>query len=348
MNVLVTGASGFIGRYLLAELSRRGHRLTALVRDYSELTVPPTVHVERVPGDLRVAVPELGTVLDRAHAIVHLVGGSGQTWRSTFDINVIATENLLNAISTAGWRGRFVHVSTLAVYDFNRLAPGSEIAETSLVEPRPERRDVYAWTKLIQERTMMNAAADRFELTVVRPGAVYGAERRFQHRLGRQVGGTLAVFGGLNPMPLTYVENTASLLAECVVHPLAAGQVFNAIDTPPVRQWQYLRAWRRLAEQAPSIVPIPLTALRAAGRGLNLAGRLSGGRVSPPGIIDPYLLKPSFGRFAYRPSRAIELLGWRPPVDLDQALQRTFGADVGSALSSSSVRAGPPTARTAR
>ena len=65
----------------------------------------------------------------------------------------------------------------------------------------------------------------------MRPGAIYGRERRFQWRLGRMVGDdVLLLYGGGNTMPLNYVENTASLLAECGRHPAAPGLVLNAVD----------------------------------------------------------------------------------------------------------------------
>jgi nucleoside-diphosphate-sugar epimerase len=321
MNVLVTGAGGFVGRYLVAELHRRGHEVTGLVRR------PPDRGPEMrcLTGDLRRTVGGLAEQLSRTEAIVHLAGGSGPSWRSTYDVNVTATEGLMSALAAAAWGGRLVHVSTIAVYAFNQLPARAQVDESTPVEPDPGRRDDYAWAKLLQERLVRQAADRQVELVVVRPGAIYGPERRFQHRLGRLVGdGNLAMFGGRNLMPLTYVENTAALLAECVEHPAAGRETFNAIDPEELRQWQYARAWRRLSRDAPKVFPLPLSALRALGLTLSIAGRLTGGKLAAPGIVDPYLFTPAFGSFRYAPSRAISFLGWRPPVDLSEALSRTF------------------------
>ena len=62
------------------------------------------------------------------------------------------TERLLSAIERAGWKGRFVHVSSFAVYAFNQLPAGATVDEETPLEPDPGRRDDYAWTKLLQER----------------------------------------------------------------------------------------------------------------------------------------------------------------------------------------------------
>jgi nucleoside-diphosphate-sugar epimerase len=321
VNVLVTGAGGFVGRYLVAELHRRGHEVTGLVRRAPDRGP----EMRCLTGDLRRTVAGLADQLARAEAIVHLAGGSGSSWRSTFDINVTATERLMEALAAAAWGGRLVHVSTIAVYAFNQLPARALVDESTPVEPDPGRRDDYAWSKLLQERLVRRAADRQVELVVVRPGAIYGAERRFQHRLGRLVGdGNLVMFGGGNLMPLNYVENTAALLAACVEHPAAGGETFNAIDPDEVRQWQYARAWRRLSGDAPTVIPLPRSALQASGRVLASAGRMTGGRLAAPGIIDPYLFTPAFGSFRYAPSRAITVLGWRPPVDLSEALRRTF------------------------
>jgi nucleoside-diphosphate-sugar epimerase len=126
-------------------------------------------------------------------------------------------------------------------------------------------------------------------------------------------------------MRLTYVGNTASLLAECGENPRAAGEVFNAVDPKPLRQFQYARRWRDADRANRRVVPFPLFALRMLGAGLARAAEASDGAVSPPSFLDPYRLKPAYGDFRYRTSKATEVLGWRPPVSREEALALTFG-----------------------
>ena len=104
----------------------------------------------------------------------------------------------------------------------------------------------------------------------MRPGAIYGAERTFQQRLGRRLGSrAILLIGGRNEIPLSYVENTASLLVRCAEHPRAAGETFNAIDPEPPRQWRYLAALLR-AERRTLVVPMPLAVFRGLGAGYEL------------------------------------------------------------------------------
>ena len=196
------------------------------------------------------------------------------------------------------------------------------------LEPDPGRRDDYAWTKLLQERTVRRLeASDGVETVIVRPGTVYGSERRFQHRVGRELGEhAVLLIGGGNRLPLTYVENTASLLAESGRNPAAAGQVFNAVDPQPITQREYLSRWRAVQPGRVAVARMPLPALSALWAAYGAGERLSRGRVRPPALLRPYEAKPTLKPFRYAPSRAEAVLGWRPPFGLEDALGRTFGS----------------------
>jgi 2-alkyl-3-oxoalkanoate reductase len=324
MKVLVTGATGFLGRYVVRELADRGHDVTAFVRsaDREPFT---QLRVQLLEGDLRRLDDTLVARIGSEDAIVHLAAATSGTARVRFDSTVLATERLLEALARARWRGRLVHVSTLAVYGFNQLPPRARVDENTPLEPELGRRDDYAWTKAWQERVVERFAAEHdAEVVLVRPGSIYGPERPFQHRLGRLVGNRiLLIVGGFTPMPLTYVENAASLLATCVEHPRAAGQVFNAIDPQPPRQWRYLRCLRR-AQRRLIVVPLPLSLYRAIGAAYERVETATSGWISPPGFFARYVTTPSFGRFRYQSDKCSCVLGWTPPVTQREALARTF------------------------
>jgi nucleoside-diphosphate-sugar epimerase len=331
MRVIVTGAAGFVGRYTVAELLARGHAVTAVVRPGSAL--PHALErpaVEVVRADLRHASAALQGALLRADAVVHLAAGMSGTSRARFDATVLATERLLELMRELHWRGRLVHVSSLAVYGFNQLPRSIVLDEEAPLEPCLGRRDDYAWTKTWQERVVRRLAHEAgIETTIVRPGAIYGPERQFQQRLGRQLGSRgVLLIGGRNRLPLSYVENTASLLAECVVHPRAAGQTFNAIDPDPPRQCSYLARWRRC--NGPSwVVPLPLALFRGLGAGYAALERITGGRISAPGIVDRYGTRANFGGHRFDGSKALRVLGWQPSVSRAQGFAATFDHNSG-------------------
>jgi 2-alkyl-3-oxoalkanoate reductase len=327
VRALVTGAGGFLGRHLVAELRRAGDEVTAVLRPGrdvpAELEGATVARADlRVPGAL-----ERAAKLDGLDAVYHLAASLAPPWRSMFEANVTATERLLAALDGAGWRGRLVHVSSFAVYGFGRLPAGATVDESTPVEPEPGRRDDYAWTKVLQERLVRGFAEGRegVELAIVRPGAVYGPGRTWQHRVGRQLSDrAVLLLGGSNLVPLSYVENTASLLSAAGRHPAAAGAVLNAVDPDPPTQREYLARWRAAQPGRTVVVPVPLAVLRAAGAAYVAAERRTGGAVSPPVLLRPYAIAPTVKPFRYAPSRAEDLLGWRSPVGRDAALRLAF------------------------
>jgi len=335
MRTLVTGASGFLGRYLVRELVARGQAVSATLRPSSAAPLElAELGVDLLRCDLRNPGPELARELERCDAVVHLAAGTSGSARSRFDATVLATEQLIAAMRQVGWRGRLVHVSTFAVYAFNQVPAGGTIDEATPLEPHLDRRDDYAWVKSVQERLVDDLReAGAVEVAVVRPGAVYGHERQFQHRLGRLLGArAVLLIGGCNRMPLNYVENTAALLAECTVNPRAAGETFNAVDASPPRQYQYLRRWRRAQPGPVRVIPLPLTFYNAIAAAYELAERQTGGRISTPGMLARYCMMANLRGYRYATGRAAEVLGWHPPFSRAQAFARTFAPTPPQAL----------------
>ncbi len=327
MRALVTGAGGFLGSHLIEDLLGRGSRVQALVRPSRELPAEWEERgVVRVPVDLRRPGDELAAALADSDVVFHLAATTAGNWRSMFDTTVAATQRLLNTMRETRWRGRLVHVSSFSVYGLNQVRAHSVVDETTPLEPNPGRRDDYAWTKWLQERSVRELHDEgEVEVSIVRPGVIYGPKRAFQHQLGRELGtNTLLLYGGLVTMRLSYVENTASLLAECGENPAAASEVFNAIDPRPLRQFQYARRWRDADRANRRIVPFPLLALRAFGAALARADAATDSAVSPPSFLDPYRLKPAYGDFRYDTSKPTRVLGWQPPVSREKALDLTF------------------------
>lgn len=323
----MTGAGGFLGRHVVAELSRRGHAVGAMMRP-SGAAAFDGERVDVVRADLRRPGDELVRALAEVDAVVHTAALSSGSWRAMFSTTVLATENLLEAMQQGGWRGRLVHVSSFSVYGLNQVPRGSVIDERTPLEPQPARRGDYAWTKCLQEQLVRErAATSSIELVVVRPGAIYGRERAFQHRLGRQVTDHgLVLLGGRSLMPLNYVENTASLLAECVEHRRAPGEVFNAVDPDPPTQREYLRWWRTAQPRRVIVAPLPLWGL-AACRGVYAAAeRITRGAAAAPGFFDGYVTIPVLRSFRYATDKPARVLGWSPPISRQEAVRRTFGS----------------------
>jgi uncharacterized protein YbjT (DUF2867 family) len=165
MRVLVTGATGFVGREVVQELLKRGHEVRALVRRGSLKKLKNEPGVEVFPGDC--LHPE--TVAPAAagcDAVIHLVGiirefpGRGVTFER---VHVQATQNLVDAARTAGVR-RFLHMSALGA--------------------RPEPADPYHVTNF---RADEYVKASGLAYTIFRPSVVYGPRDQSINLFIRQI-----------------------------------------------------------------------------------------------------------------------------------------------------------------
>jgi UDP-glucose 4-epimerase len=240
MRILVTGAAGFIGRWLVADLLHRGHtvlpldNLVAGARDnLSELSGHPNLLPLEV-GDVR----DAGTCQRAAtdvDAIAHLaasisVQDSIDDPAATFENDVIGTFNLLEAARPRS--KRFLFMSTCMVYD--RATTPAGISESHPTKPASP----YAASKLAGEAlTLSYHHAYGMATTVVRPFNTYGP---FQRSVGE--GGVVAIFtrralaseplviygDGTQTRDLLYVTDCARFVADALLSDTAIGQVLNA------------------------------------------------------------------------------------------------------------------------
>jgi len=227
-RVLVTGASGFVGRATCAELARRGFSVTGAVRSGQS---PLVQGVDRfVAGDI---AQRRAWTLQGFDAVVHLAGIAhqlgGQDAESVYQtVNCDATAVLARAAAAARVR-RFVFVSSIKVN-----GEGTDRDRPFRADDVPQPADRYALPKWAAEQALANVAAETgLEVAIVRPPLVYGPGMRANFRRLVQL-----VRSGL-PMPfasinnrrsLVYVGNLADVLVSCVFVAAAKGKTFLVSD----------------------------------------------------------------------------------------------------------------------
>jgi UDP-glucose 4-epimerase len=327
MRALVTGANGFLGRHVVAELLRRGHAVRALVRPSARvagLRWPEAV--ELVRADLRVA-RDLGPAFDGVDVVIHLAAAVTGDGDAQFAAAVVGTERLLGAMAGAGTR-RLVLASSFSVYDW-RAARGTLDERTPVVAaPLLYERDGYAVAKVWQER-VARRESDRqgWELTVLRPGFIWGPGHGYLACLSQRAGPVHLVFGPTTRLPLTHVENCAACFALAAEHSRAAGETFNVVDGDALRAWGYLGDHLRLSGERGLRVPIPY-ALAAAGVRLAHASSklLFRGKGKLPSLLVPCRFEARFKPLRFSNRKAREVLGWRPELIYQEGLRRTYGS----------------------
>ncbi|HEY5678328.1 MAG TPA: NAD(P)-dependent oxidoreductase [Myxococcales bacterium] len=324
MNVLVTGANGFLGRHVVSALLARGHRVRAMVRPaarIAELRWPAEVEVVR--ADLR-STRELASFFDGVEVLVHLAASVSGGEDAQFAATVTGTERLLSAMARTQCR-RLVLASSFSVYDWSNIH--GTLDESSPLEAAPDlyERDGYSIAKSWQEKITRRFAKEHgWDLTVLRPGFIWGTDHAYVAALGQKVGKVHLVFGPTLLVPFTHVENCADLFALAVEHPAARGETFNVVDNEGERVWSYLGTYLRRTGQRGVRIPIPW---RLAYGIISAAfATVFRRNLKLPHLLVPCRFESRLKPLRYSYKRAHDLLGWKPPLDFAACLDRTFAA----------------------
>lgn len=328
MKVLVTGASGFLGRDVVDAFVKRGHTVRAMVRTASDLTqLHRSSPVELFRCDLR-RPNHLEEAFERIDAVVHLaacVAGDDQT---RFASTAVGTEHLLHAMSRSRTT-RLVLASSFSVYDYR--AAGRSIDERTPIEGKRGLydRDSYAVAKLWQERIARRYGRDHgWDLRIVRPGFIWGRGQEWVAGMGQRIGSIHAVVAGFSRPPLTHAENCADCFVTVTEHPSAAGQTFNVVDGHGVRTWKYAKDQRRLGKQAGRLIFVPYwigLGCACMARGISRMAFGPGSRL--PSLLNPIRFRARFKPVRCSPQKLHRLLGWQPPLSYAQCLAKTYGRE---------------------
>ena len=328
MKILVTGAAGFLGTALVERLLAHGYtdircsvrrradipKLDALSRRQSGIRLDYCV------GDLKYR-DDAARAVDSVQLIFHLAAGKKGTAADLFLNSVVASRNLLDAI-TDRKPMRIVLVSSFGVYGVADLGRGARVNEQTVLEPHPEWRDHYSYSKLRQEQLFWEyQKRNGFELVVLRPGVIYGPDGgHFSNRVGLSIGKWQLHFGGNNLLPLSYVDNCAEALIVAGAHEHAAGQVYNVHDDDLPTCREYLLAYRKHVTEIHS-VSVPYFGVKLLSSVVAKYNRYSKGQL--PAILTPYKVASQWGGNRFDNSK-LRSIGWKQLVPTTEGLQRSF------------------------
>jgi UDP-glucose 4-epimerase len=323
MKILVTGANGFLGQHVVSALLARRHQVRVLVRPAADLERTSWRNqVDVFRADLR-STANLGSAFNGIDVLVHLAAAVTGGEDAQFAAGVVGTERLLSAMIGSGCR-RVVLASSFSVYDWSNIH--GTLDENSPIEPREDlyARDGYSIAKWWQERvTRRFAEVHEWDLTVLRPGFIWGRDHAYLAALGQQVGPVHFVIGPFTHMPMTHVENCADLFALSATDPRAVGHTFNVVDGPGSRIWSFLGEYLRRSGEGGFRIPIPYTA--AYGVVSAAFATIFQRNHKLPQILIPCRFESRLKPLRYTNERARRILGWNPPLTFEQCLARSFG-----------------------
>ena len=307
-RVLVTGASGFIGKALVKALAKQGYSVRAAARDPAHIIAP--IDVERVQIPDLVGSLDWSPLLDGVSHVVHLAGIAHAPGALPDDVYMQINAEAVGTLAQQA-KGR---VERVVLMSSVRAQAGLSAEQPITETDTPEPTDAYGRTKLEAERLLATSGAG---YTVLRPAVVYG----------KGVKGNIASLATIakTPMPLPFggLDNRRSLLAienlvSAVVHvletPETAGEIYLVADAEPITVADMVAAMREGLGKPAHLVKVPQGAVR---RMMKSFGREADWeRVTGQFVIDASKLMST---------------GWQPSVETRAGLVRMMRAENGAA-----------------
>ena len=304
---MLTGASGFVGRRLSEVLCLNSEfNLTAVVRrdtaraNAATLVVPsfddPTnLHSELLQQELVIHAAA------RAHIMKDEVTDPLAEYRR---VNVDGTLNLARQAAAADVK-RFIFISSIGVNGNVSTCPFTE-------DDTPEAADLYAQSKWEAEQGLWEIQRETgIEVVIIRPPLVYGpdAPGNFGSLMRWAKKGIPLPLGAIhNQRSLVALDNLVDLIITCIDHPAAANQVFLAGDGQDLSTTELLRGVARAMGKPSRLIPVPSSLLM-------LGATVMGKKAMAQRLL---------GSLQVDISKARMLLGWEPPISVEEGLRRCF------------------------
>jgi len=309
MQVILTGATGFIGRHLAKSLDNLTDvKLTCAVRRAGSSNCDREVVVNGLDSDT-----DWSEALTKKLVVIHAAARAHIAKDDLPDplseyrkINVDGTLNLAREAASAGVR-RFIFISSIGVNGNINQRPFTE-------EDRPNPSEFYAQSKWEAEQGLWEIGKETdMEIVIIRPPLVYGpgAPGNFGALTRWVEKGIPLPLGSIrNQRSLVAIDNLVDLIVKCVEHPNAANQVFLAGDGEDLSTTELLKGVAQAMGRPSRLIPVPEGALMF---GATLLGKKA---------VAQRLL----GSLQVDISKARQLLGWKPPVTVTEGLAKAVAS----------------------
>ena len=306
-QLLITGVTGFVGKAVCEQAARHGFAVKGALRIRGEMLscIEPFV-----VGEINVAT-DWGSALRDVNAVIHLAARVHVMHDTAADpltafraVNVEGTLNLARQAAAAGVR-RFVFVSSIKV-NGESTRPGQPFTAGDVPAPL----DAYGVSKMEAEQGLRELSAQTgMKVVIIRSPLVYGpgVKANFAAMMRWLNRGVPSPLGAIhNQRSLVALDNLVDLIVTCLTHPAAANQTFLVSDGEDVSTTELLRRMGRAMGCSARLIPVPASWLK-------LAATLVGKQDMAQRLCSSLQVDIAKTR---------DLLGWRPPLSLDQGLKK--------------------------
>lgn len=306
-RILVTGGSGFLGRAICAKLASAGHFVRASVRGSCAGEMLSGIEVtqgELMPTyDWSLSLQDVGLVIHAAARVHVLLERTEDPLDEFRAVNVTSTLNFARQAAAAGVQ-RFIFLSSVGVNG------GSTDGRAFSELDRPRPHTPYAISKYEAEQGLREIAIQTgMELVIVRPPLVYGpsAPGNFGRLVRAMARGWPLPIGAIqNQRSFIGLDNLVDFICTCLQHPQAANEIFLVSDDEDLSTPDLVRRMSSYMGRPARLVSVPMWLLRIGGVILGRTDAVQG----------------LCGSLCVDVDKARCLLGWRPPLTLNEGLRR--------------------------
>ena len=306
-KILVTGATGFIGKAVIQKLLIQEFIVSALVRNTSP-ALPDSV-TQIVIGDIS-TLPKNISALQNIDVLIHIAARAhimNETENNPLTefrkVNTTATLNLARQAAEAGVK-RFIFISSVKV-NGEITEPGTSFTPGNTHAPT----DPYGLSKFEAEQGLMSLTQNTgMEVVIIRPPLVYGpgVKANFLAMIKWVDKGVPLPLGAIhNKRSLVALDNLVSFICHCINHPKASNEIFLISDNEDVSTTELLQKVAKALGKKIILLPIPVSLMR-------VAARLIGKQAVASRLFDSLQLDSS---------KAKDLLGWQPVINMDEQLK---------------------------
>ncbi|MGB5157417.1 MAG: SDR family oxidoreductase [Desulfobacterales bacterium] len=309
-HVLVTGATGFVGKALCKELANKGWNVSASVRSKN--------NVKDFPGEVEII--ETGSIgpdtewekaLTNIEAVIHLAGRvhvmkdlSSDPLSEYRIVNTAGTERLASYAALSGVR-LFIFLSTIKVNGEGKLIPYTE-------KDVPKPQDPYGLSKWEAEEKLKSIADETgMKVVIIRAPMVYGpgVKANFFRLLRAVDSGIPLPFAGIkNRRSMIYLGNLVDLIIKCLAYNGTGQKTYLVSDGEDISTPQLVRQIAKSLGKPARLFYVPLFLLRFGG------GLLTG---------KSHTIKRLVVSLAVDYSKIRKEISWKPPFTLEQGLEET-------------------------
>lgn len=316
-SAFITGGTGFVGRQVIAALKElKTYSLTMTVRD------PASFFCEDVkvaslpdladPDSWSFSLRDIDVVVHSAARVHIMKDSSSDPLHEYRQANVNGTLNLANRAAAAGVK-RFIYVSSIKVNGEQNLegVPFTPNGEFSPVDP-------YAVSKWEAEQALIQLSQrTKMEVVIIRPVLVYGpsVKANFRSMMKWLHKGIPLPLGAINnKRSLVSIDNLVDFIVTCINHPAAANEIFLVSDGEDLSTTELLQRMAMALNVPARLLPVhPIV--------LEFSAALLGRRAIAQRLCNSLQVDIS---------KNLNLLGWTPPVSVDEALRKTAADFLGA------------------